>query len=340
MSRRLAMLAGVILIVGFTIGPASHLQAREDCQDRTGESGFFNKTIDSGGFERHYILYVPPGYEADAATPLVFNFHGLGRSAEYQYTYTEMNRMADRFKFILVTPSGLGSSWNAGDGCCGFAGGMNIDDVGFTSEMIDSVSEEYCIDQHRVYATGFSNGGMMSWRLACELSERILGIGPVAGAILVPCLQVTSPVSVIAFHGDEDMLVPYEGGEASADGWGDGLCSDASEVVYAEGDVTCIARTECQFHTRVVFCTVEGGGHNWPGAAFDRPEHGHTTHDIDASRAIARFFKRSCNDPCANQRDIALKDCNDSTSPRTPERTQCRQAVRDQRNQCRAICRD
>jgi hypothetical protein len=120
-------------------------------------------------------------------------------------------------------------------------------------------------------------------------------------------------VSVIAFHGTDDTLVPYEGGLASAQAWAAGLCTNASEVVYAEGDVTCIAHTECLGHRTVEFCTVEGGGHNWPSAAFDRPERGHTTHDIDASRAIAEFFNKDAG-PGPQMVDIDIKPSSDPST--------------------------
>jgi polyhydroxybutyrate depolymerase len=321
MSKGLATLAGVILILGFTIGPASPAQAGEPCEGRTGERGFFYKTITSGGLERDYLLWVPAGYEPDKATPLVFNFHGWGGNAFGHYTSTQMDVPASEFNFILVTPNGFEKSWN-GAGCCGSAHLLGIDDVGFTSDMIDSISEEYCIDQDRIHATGVSNGGHMSWRLACDLSERISAIAPVASTLAGPdpCLP-SRPVSVIGFHGTDDAYNPYSGGGPfwedfgvggglrSALAWASGMCTDTTEVVYAEGEVTCFAYTDCGEHGRVEFCTVDGGGHTWPGA--DPSPWGHTTQDIDASREIAKFFMRwyrvaedtACNDGLDNDGD-------------------------------------
>jgi len=336
MHRRfvLAALLFALLAHTVTIGPAFPAQAGEPCQGRTGESGFFNKTIDSGGMERNYILFVPTGYEPNTATSLVFNFHGLGSNALEQYFYTRMDALASEFTFILVTPNGIQNSWNAGT-CCAPANDLAIDDVGFTSDMIDSISEEYCIDQDRIHATGLSNGGFMSWRLACDLSERIAAIGPVAGAVRsAPCLP-SRPVSVIGLHGTADVLVPHSDGLQSVVDWAADMCTDTTEVVYAEGEVTCFAYTECLEHGRVEFCSVEGGGHTWPGSAIDICENdpgtcswaGSTTQDIDASREIAKFFRRwyrmvddtACNDGLDNDGDDLIDlddpDCTDRSDP-------------------------
>jgi polyhydroxybutyrate depolymerase len=314
MCRKLSIFASAVLMVGLTTGPAFPAQAGDHCRERTGQSGYFNKIIDpvDSSWPRNYILYVPPGYRSNKATSLVFNFHGWGQNAAEYFAYTRMDALADKYKFILVTPAGLANSWNAGT-CCGPAAALGIDDVGFTSDMIDQISSEYCIDQDRIYATGLSNGGSMSWRLACDLGDRIAGIAPVAGGMMLPpwphpeyCAP-SRPVSVIAFHGTDDVYGTYDdpspwgglGGLPSAEFWAAGICTDTTEVVYAEGEVTCFAYTECLEHGRVEFCTVEGGGHNWPGAidpCESDPSNcwwaGYTTQDIDASRTIAKFFKK------------------------------------------------
>lgn len=288
-----ALLSSLFMVSSAYAGPG--------CQDLTGEPGFFpSETISSGGMERSYMLYVHSRYNNSRPTPLVFNFHGLDSNAAGQYGYTEMHMLAEKFKFILVTPNGYGSSWNGGL-CCDPAAAADIDDVGFASDLIDKIMEDYCINPDRVFSTGISNGGFISNRLACELSDRIAAIAPVASAnytnYTLACAP-PRPVPIIAFNGTADVLVPYAHGVASMQAWANhNGCSGETEIYYQEGDVTCIAYKECDEGADVVPCTIAGGGHNWPGAIdlfeLDPVTYwwaGYTTQDIDASRAIWKFF--------------------------------------------------
>lgn len=301
MVRRLMNPSITIFIFIIVFVPAISTNAGPGCKYLTGESGYFpDQTIISGGMERNYILYVPPKYKNNRPTPLVFNFHGLGSDAESQLNYTQMFDLADKFKFILVAPNGVGNSWNGGL-CCDPAMTLGIDDVGFVSDLIDKISEDYCINQDRIFATGISNGGFLSYRLGCELSDRIAAIAPVASAnytnLSLSC-EPTRPVPVLAFNGTADVLVPYINGQLSIEAWAyNNGCSDETTVVYQKGDVTCRAYQDCEEDASVVFCTIEGGGHNWPGAidlyALDPVAFwwaGYTTQDIDASRKIWKFF--------------------------------------------------
>jgi polyhydroxybutyrate depolymerase len=293
-----ANVVGAILTVGILIGPAWSARAGEGCQDLTAGAGFFPaETLVSGGLDRSYALYVPSTYVSNRPMPLVFNFHGLGSTGLAQFAYSELAALAEKYKFILVSPNGLGNSWNGGF-CCGFAAAANIDDVGFTSDMIDAIRSEYCVNPDRVFSTGISNGGFMSYRLACDLADRIAAIGPVAAANVTTSCDPSRPVPVIAMNGTDDILVNYAGGLASIEGWAAGNdCSDETDVVYDKGEVTCDAYRDCAEDATVELCTVDGGGHNWPGAidlfALDPITYfwaGHTTQDIDASRAIWKFF--------------------------------------------------
>jgi polyhydroxybutyrate depolymerase len=288
----------VILICAFTIGSPFPSHAGEGCQDLSAGPGIFPaETIVSGGLERSYHLYVPTTYRSTRPMPLVFNFHGLGSNGADQFFYSELAFLAEKFKFILVSPNGVGNSWNGGF-CCGIAAAQQIDDVGFTSDMIDEISSEYCVNPDRIYSTGISNGGFMSYRLACDLADRIAAIGPVAAANLTISCEPSRPVPVIAMNGTDDLLVSYAGGLASVEGWAAGNgCSEQTEVVYDEGEVTCVAYQDCAEDATAELCTIDGGGHNWPGAIdlfeLDPVTYwwaGHTTQDIDASREIWKFF--------------------------------------------------
>ena len=285
----------VFLLALLVVNPA---HAGPNCKDLTGETGLFPyETISSGGLERSYSLYVHSRYKNSRPTPVVFDFHGLGSNAEGEYWYTQMSVLAEKFKFILVTPQGFGNSWNGG-GCCNPAAAYDIADVAFVSELIDEVTKDYCINPDRVFATGISNGGFISNRLACELSDRIAAIAPVASANYTFSCAPSRPVPIIAFNGTEDVLVPYAAGVATIEDWAyRNACSAETETYYQEGDVTCIEYQGCSEGADVVYCTIDGGGHNWPGAVdiFELDPvtfwwAGYTTQDIDASRAIWKFF--------------------------------------------------
>ena len=291
------------LIAGFAVLVLVVLtqSAGAGCEGLTGQSGQFNKFLTSGGWPREFILYVPPGYTNGEKTPLVFVFHGYGGNPGSMLIYTEMDRLANEENFIVAVPKGSGPSnalsWNAGT-CCGYASQVNIDDVTFVSDMIDMISSEYCIDPARIFATGFSNGAMMSYRLACELSDRIAAVAPVAGDIRLAECNPQRLVPGIGFHGTADAVIPYSWALASVEAAADfNQCSDETEVVYQYDEVTCVAYKGCAQEATVEFCTVAGGGHNWPGAIDlckiypDSCEiYGHTTQDIDASLAMWQFF--------------------------------------------------
>jgi polyhydroxybutyrate depolymerase len=219
-----------------------------------------------------------------------------------------MPRLAEEAGFILAAPRGSGNEevlgWNAGE-CCGQAASGNVDDVAFTSDMIDRISAEYCVDPSRIYATGLSNGAFMSYRLACELSGRIAAIGPVAWVTVVdPCLP-SRPVPIISFNGTADLLVWYHGGiyenvPRTIARWSRrNGCSREKETVYEKGNVTCETYRECKGGATVELCTIYGGGHTWPGgmdiSLLATPTFvlgGDTTRDINASRAMWEFFQK------------------------------------------------
>ncbi|MGH7269288.1 MAG: alpha/beta hydrolase family esterase, partial [Polyangiaceae bacterium] len=216
-----------------------------------------------GGLPRTYLLHVPPGYSGKP-TPLVINMHGFLSSAQQQEAWSKMDAVADRENFLVAYPNGAGSplSWNAGD-CCAFSD-SGRDDVGFISAIIDDIGGKSCLALDRVYATGMSNGGFMSHRLACDLSGRIAAIGPVAGVLGIPPADCSPgrAIPVMEFHGDADPLVPYAGGSPSTTLWGiiypglapptfrsvadtisfwraqDG-CDATPQTTYSKGDATC-----------------------------------------------------------------------------------------------------
>lgn len=240
--------------------------------------------ISHGGKAREYRLHVPPGYDGTKPLPLVLNFHGYSSNASQQQIFSQMDGKSDSAGFVLVYPQGLPNpgtgltSFNGGL-CCAF-GDLSRDDVGFTSAMLDDVFAKGCIDERRVYSTGMSNGGAMSHRLACELSERITAVAPVAHILGIPpdSCKPARPVPVVHFHGTTDQLVPYNGGgnypsvpETFA-GWGARYgCAGTPKETLKAGASRCETYESCEGGAEVTLCTLEGMGHCWPGQPFCLP---------------------------------------------------------------------
>jgi polyhydroxybutyrate depolymerase len=251
------------------------------------------------GGTRTVHVHVPSSYDASKPTPVVLDFHGYLSNGPQQDGFAAMSAKAESAGFIAVHPDGTGSSWNAGS-CCGDAQAKNVDDVGYVGEILSQLEETACVDDKRVFSTGLSNGGFLSYRLACEMSDRIAAIAPVAGVLGVPTCAPERAVPIMHFHGTSDPLVPYGGNAAlgspsvadtiakwvALDG-----CGATPKTTYAKGDVTCQTYDGCAGGAEVVLCTVEGGGHTWPGGSV--PSFlGKTTTDIVATDAMWEFFQK------------------------------------------------
>ena len=165
------------------------------------------------GVNREYVLYIPDSYDGTSAVPVLFNFHGFGDNASDYMNNADMRAVSESDTFILVYPQGScldGSShWNP----CP-TGGDNkstVDDVGFVESMISEISSQYNVDMERIYATGYSNGGMMAYGLANYKSDLIAAVASVSGAML-DCIGSTShPMPVVHLHGTSDGVLPYNG---------------------------------------------------------------------------------------------------------------------------------
>ncbi len=257
------------------------------------------------GIERTYILHIPPDYDEALASPLVLAFHGYGLDAGEMIRISGLNEQADASGFIVTYPNGTGKkmSWNGGH-CCGEAANNNVDDVGFVRALIDELAVLTNIDPHRIYATGFSNGAIMVYRLACELSDQIAAIGPVAATQILEDQEACNPsrgVPVIHFHGTEDALNPYEGGSTAA---GFQYVSVDDAIAFWIGKDECpgsAQRTKsgsiqhdvfapCAQGSAVELYTVAGGEHAWPGGEAVSPQVGEPTMEINASPVMWDFF--------------------------------------------------
>lgn len=275
------------------------------CADKSRETGLSTLGFFSDGRFRRANVYVPDSHDPSQPTMLVLNFHAFGVTRSSQELLSRMYPVADERGFIVVNPQGEYNSWNAGD-CCGTAWVDLVDDVQFVRDTLDEVAEKYCIDEDRIFATGMSNGGFFSHRVACELSDRIAAVAPVAGVLgLSPdaCLPGRA-IPIIDFHGTADPIVPYGGGSPIIPQLGVGLqfrsvddtmefwaanngCEERTEVIYDQGNVECVEWSGCLDNADTVLCTAYGSTHTWPGGL---PIIG-TSRDIDATRTIIDFFE-------------------------------------------------
>jgi polyhydroxybutyrate depolymerase len=230
------------------------------------------QALSVGGTERTYLLYVPATAPARGAS-LVVMLHGGGGSgavAEKAYGWDEK---ADANGFLVAYPNGIDHLWNVGGGCCGRVARNNVDDVAFITAMVKHIQTTFSIDPDRIYATGMSNGGMMSYRLACD-TNIFAAIGPDSATMLGGCPS-PQPISVIHIHGMQDKHVPYNGdpgdGPATIDGpaipvlnatWRAIDHCAAASVTTARVVMTSIAT--CPGGRAVELIAIADAGHQWP----------------------------------------------------------------------------
>jgi polyhydroxybutyrate depolymerase len=195
-------------------GPHSDVISRID------KPGDYTFSIQHDGLTRMYRVHVPRKYRAATPAPLVLAFHGGGGDMNYMANdkYYGLVSKAEAEGFIVVFPSGFSrlnsgklATWNAGT-CCAGARDRNVDDVGFVRAIIGNVTRQLDIDRNRIYATGMSNGGMMTYRLACEMADTFKGIAAVAGTDNTTSCMPVAPISILHIHARNDDHVLYNGG--------------------------------------------------------------------------------------------------------------------------------
>lgn len=267
------------------------------------------------GLVRTYRVYIPKIYKPSKAVPLVLNLHGLNSNAKEHEPYTNFNSIADTANFILVHPNGLkgalGVGWNTFDPL-----GKGINDLGFFAALIDKICATYSINERRIYSTGMSNGGFMSYDLACFLSYRIAAIASVTGSMVPSHKTACDPkhlTPVMEIHGTNDAVVPYNGMgfltftnvDTLVKYWVNynncaapvvsnlpnknifDLCTVEHHVYYSNGD---------KRKSTVELYKIIGGAHSWPGT--NTPPFGQVTNqDFNASKEIWRFFSQHSLDP-------------------------------------------
>ncbi|NWG70390.1 MAG: prolyl oligopeptidase family serine peptidase [Parvularculaceae bacterium] len=268
--------------------------------------------IVAGGRTRNYLIYVPRSYRPGSPTPLVLAFHGGRDNARNMAGYTRLPELADREGFIVAFPNGTmgkkidGGTWNTGSGLGqGQAEKRDVNDLAFVRAMIDDIRDEYSIDSRRIYATGMSKGGMMAYTVACNMSDQIAAIAPVAGTMVAAWCEPTSPVAVLHIHGTADKEVPLEGGrglsytyppvQRGIDFWASrDRCSGDQSTRQAGPETTCYTYKGCA--REVTLCLVQGGGHAWPGqpkvAKWQKMMKVYVTTSYNASEEAWKFFEQ------------------------------------------------
>lgn len=271
-------------------------------------AGTYVKKVDVDGRAREYRLHIPDGYDRTRRLPLLFVFHGSSASAAVIERETSMDRLADSLGFIVAYPEGLHRAWNIGE-CCRFSYKRRIDETGFVSAMLTRLERGLRIDTTRVYVTGYSDGGTLAYLLACRLPMRIAAVAGVSATLFepMPTCALPHPVPAMVIHGSGDTHIPYSGQP------GDGPDSRGRHRTHSAADVTAfwVARDRCETPptvaragrvvrtsyrcpagAEVVFFTIVGGEHGWPGGGRGWIFSPVPPADISATDTIVRFFLR------------------------------------------------
>lgn len=286
-----------------------------DADSRITSPGDYSTRIKHGGLMRMYRVHVPATYRPSAPSALLFALHGGGGNMDFQADDARYGQIgqSEHAGYVVVFPNGYSqradgkfATWNAGK-CCGAARDKEIDDVGFIRQIVANITRQMNIDRTRIYATGMSNGGMMAYRLACEMSDVFAAIAPVAGTDNTRACTPKTPVSILHFHAKNDTHVLFGGGAgpgardkskvtefasvaATLSKWAAlNGCPTAPRRVLERPGVYCDRYSPCRDNAKVQWCVTETGGHSWPGAAKTRGEP--ASQAISANAAMWDFFE-------------------------------------------------
>lgn len=263
------------------------------------------------GRDRFYKTHLPIGFDYQKKYPLVLVFHGGLGNPDLIAQQTQFSSKADSEGFIVVYPYGTGSfdkkllTWNTWN-CCGYANKKNINDVDFINAVLNEIKTKYNIDEKRIFATGISNGGMMCYLLACELSEQFAAVAPVAGCMFDTTMcNPKSEVSLIIFNSIDDEHVPYEGGvgeksrvdveklpvETTVNMW----IKKYNAFLLNKSESSSFQKTSYKNNngTEIVLYKLLSGGHSWPGGEKIRRFADSPIKNVSATELIWEFFKNN-----------------------------------------------
>lgn len=263
-----------------------------------------NGNITWDGVTRDYIVYLPASYTPGSSLPLVLVLHGFTQSATTIMNVSDFNTVAETNNFIAVYPQGINNGWNTNTG---FPGGSTADDIGFIGALIDEMYTLYTVDTNQIFSCGFSAGGYMSYRLACESTRCFAAIASVAGTMTTNAFDDCAPsknMPVMQIHGTSDAIVNYNGGFGgkSVDDvvnlWVTNNSCPTTAIVTVLPDINTTDGstveqnifTPCTDSANVILLKVVGGGHQWPGTTSILGGLGNINRDINASEEIWNFF--------------------------------------------------
>ncbi len=310
--RRAALAAWLLAALLGALAPLAPAQGQSATGGDLGP-GDHRASLLHAGLQRHYRVHVPASYDPQRPAPLVVSMHGGGGSMDIQaddrfYGWTAAS---ERHGFVVVFPNGHSrfpggrlATWNAGR-CCGAARDQGSDDVGFIRSLLGTLRGQLAIDTRRVFATGMSNGGMMAYRLACEMPEAFRAVAAVAGTDNTVQCTPAQPVSVLHIHARDDERVLFGGGAGKASRqetdytsvpetvarWSqrNGCPAAPPRTVLQTEGAQCELRAPCRDGTAVQLCVTEQGGHSWPGGSKPRGR-GQASTAFDATELIWAFF--------------------------------------------------
>jgi polyhydroxybutyrate depolymerase len=311
----------IYLILALILAGCSSSSSSPDPAQQPLASGTRTVSVDVDGVQRQYILHVPEGWQDKPSLPVVLMFHGGGGTARGAIRETGWIEMADDQGFLVVFPEGMPPNpalpssfsgnpqrWN--DGSDRF--NLDVDDVAFVQKIIEDLDADFSMDANRIFATGFSNGASMAFRVGVELSGAFAAIGPIAGALWLDGFTLDEPVSLIYITGTEDTLNPLDGGQprlvsgeilnekekppvqAHMDKWSGALgCDETPFPLATIPGILGESYANCLDPADIVYYRIEGMGHTWPGGVSLLPETvvGKTSDLMDATQTLWDFFQ-------------------------------------------------
>jgi len=240
-------------------------------------AGDHNYTLNSkNGIMYSYILSIPTSVDTRARSPLTVIWHALGSDPEEARSLTKVDANAETARSIVVFPRSPDKSWDVGTCCISTSGGTPRDEEVFARELVKDVTSKVCVDEKRIYTTGFSNGGMISQAMACKMADIFAAAAPMGSTLTIPAAECkpSRPIPIFLLNGTADPLVGYNSPSLSSGLsvpddvklWADrNMCTGTPEMVLQQGKATCKAYKQCAGGVEVRFCAVEGMGHCVPG---------------------------------------------------------------------------